>query len=302
MSWLVGKIKQCVTSDFAIVTPVKDGRAFIDETILSIVSQAGPFTIRYHVQDGGSTDGTVKRLEQWKKWLDNDFPIACSGVKFSFSSAPDGGLYDAVNKGFTQCGRANYMSWINSDDRYEPGAFVSVAEIFGKFSDVNWVCGRPVLMAESGSPGQLVELRAFPQKAIRARIFDGRFSPFFLQQEGMFWRAALWQSAGGLRADMRLAGDFDLWTRFAERADLVMADALLGTFRVRTGQLSASIDHYHQEIDRNLSEEAIVSRNSMSATFRDAATAEAARAAGLEWRVAENRVFADGWHVTTKPN
>jgi glycosyltransferase involved in cell wall biosynthesis len=131
---LSSKLKQWLLSDFAIVTPIRDGREFIDETILSVVSQAGPFTIRYHVQDGGSTDGTTNRLEQWKKWLDNDFPVGCNGVKFSFSSLPDAGLYDAVNKGFLHCGRANYMSWINSDDRYEPGAFISVAE---------WPCGTP---------------------------------------------------------------------------------------------------------------------------------------------------------------
>ena len=265
-------LKQWLSSDFAIVTPVKNGRTFIDETILSVVSQAGPFTIRYHVQDDLSTDGTIRRLEQWKKWLNNDFPIACNGVDFSFSSAPDASLYDAVNKGFSQCGRAHYMSWINSDDRYEPGAFVSVAEVFAKFPDVNWIGGRPVVMAELGSLGHLVELRAFPQKAIRARIFDGRFSPFFLQQEGMFWRTTLWHKAGGLAADMRLGGDFDLWTRFAEHTDFVMADALFGTFRVRKGQLSTSIDHYRQEIDRNLSEEAIAFRKSMSETFRDAVT------------------------------
>jgi hypothetical protein len=100
------------------------------------------------------------------------------------------------------------MSWINSDDRYERGGFVSVAEVFGKFHDVNWLGGRPVLMAESGSPGQLVELRPFPQKAIKARIFDGRFSPFFLQQEGMFWRTTLWQKAGGLRGGHALGRRF----------------------------------------------------------------------------------------------
>jgi glycosyltransferase involved in cell wall biosynthesis len=301
MFGLSSKLKQWLLSDFAITTPVKNCLEFIDETILSVVSQAGPFTIIYHVQDGGSTDGTTKRLEQWKKWLDSDFPIACNGVKFSFSSVPDAGLYDAVNKGFSHCGQANYMSWINSDDRYEPGAFVSVAEVFGKFPDVNWIGGRPVLMTESGSPGQLVGLRAFPQRAITARIFDGRFSLFFLQQEGMFWRTTLWQKVGGLKADMRLAGDFDLWTRFAEHTDFVMADALFGTFRVRRGQLSASIGNYHQEIDRNLSEAAVALRKSMSATFRDAVTVDAARAVGLEWRVAENRVFSDGWHITTRP-
>jgi glycosyltransferase involved in cell wall biosynthesis len=294
-------------SDFAIVTPVKDGRAFLDETVLSVITQSGPFTIRYHVQDGGSTDGTKERLEEWNSLLQGGFPITCKSVRFSWSSEPDSGLYDAVNKGFSRCGEAKYMSWINSDDRYEQGAFASVAEVFGKFPDVDWIGGKPIIMAESGTPGQVVEgavgwgaLRAYPRNAIRARIFDSRFSQT-LQQEGIFWRRALWEYVGGLKADMRLAGDFDLWVRFAEHSDFVMADAFFGTFRVRTGQLSRTMDQYHREIDRDLTAEDIAFRQTMAKTFQEADTADAIRAAGLECRVAENRVFSHGgWHITTR--
>ena len=38
---------------FCIVTPCLNAERFIDETIFSVVSQAGPFRIRYHIQDGG---------------------------------------------------------------------------------------------------------------------------------------------------------------------------------------------------------------------------------------------------------
>jgi hypothetical protein len=166
------------------------------------------------------------------------------------------------------------MSWINSDDRYGPAAFASVAEAFGKFTDVDWIGRRPAIMAESGSPGQLVD--------------------------GWFWRRMLWEKAGGLKAGMRLAGDFDLWTRFAEHSDFVMADAFFGTFRVRTGQLSSTIDRYHQEIDRGLTEDAIAVRQTMAKTFQEADTPDAVRAAGLECRIAGNRAFGGGWQITTR--
>ena len=77
---------------FNIVTPVLNGEKFINETILSVVSQTGPFSIRYHVQDGVSTDSTIKLLTAWQKRLANDFPINCAGIEFSFSSEPDCGL------------------------------------------------------------------------------------------------------------------------------------------------------------------------------------------------------------------
>src|SRR5215831_18085266 len=76
---------------FSITTPVFNGRTFLDETILSVVTQAGPFAIRYHVQDGGSSDGTLEILERWSKRLSGDFPIVCDHVEFSYASAADRG-------------------------------------------------------------------------------------------------------------------------------------------------------------------------------------------------------------------
>jgi glycosyltransferase involved in cell wall biosynthesis len=285
-----------------IVTPVLNGMPFIDETIMSIVAQAGPFMIRYHVQDAGSTDGTQERLKYWKTVLERDFPVLCAGVKFSYASEPDAGLYDGIAKGFTAIGATDHMSWINADDRYEQGAFASVSEIFAKFDDVRWVGGRPVIMSEAGCPGELVGIRGFPRPAIAARIFEGRFSPFFMQQEGIFWQRSLWDEVGGLRTLFRLAGDFDLWARFAEHTDFVVADALLGTFRVRTGQLSASIDKYHAEIDAHLGGEAAEARRvEISEAFKAADTPQAMRDAGMTWRVAVNRVFAGGWDLVNCP-
>jgi len=288
-------------ASFSVVTPVFNGRAFLDETILSVVAQSGPFKIRYHVQDGGSSDGTLDVLQRWSKLLSGDFPILCNGVEFTYASEKDAGLYDAVNKAFERCGPHDVMSWINSDDRYEPGAFASVAQIFEKFDDVHWVGGRPVLVSESGAQGQLVDLRGFPRKAIAAGIFEGRFAPFFLQQEGMFWRRGLWDKVGGLDGGLRLAGDFDLWRKFAQHADFVMADALFGCFRVREGQLSGTIEDYHKEIDASLSPEEKATRLEISELLRAAISADTVRAGGFSSRFAENRVFAGGWHIVERP-
>ena len=126
---------------FAILTPVLNGEKFLDQSILSVVSQAGPFTIRYQIQDGGSKDATLKLLAAWKSRLARDFPVFCKGIEFSFASEPDRGLYDAVNRGFAACGDSDAMAWINADDRFEPGAFATVEEIFRGFPDIEWVTG-----------------------------------------------------------------------------------------------------------------------------------------------------------------
>ncbi len=256
---------------FNIVTPVLNGEKFINETILSVVSQAGPFSIRYHVQDGGSADKTIKLLTAWKNRLANDFPINCDGIDFSFASEPDRGLYDAVNRGFAACGSSDAMAWINADDRYEPGAFVTVAEIFDAHSDIDWVTGRPTVINEAGGMLSVSPITPFPQKAINAGIFEGRFARPFIQQEGTFWRSALWEKAGGLNANFRFAGDFDLWRRFAAQTDLVFVDATLGCFRRRAGQLSADMTRYHAEIDSSLSPREIETRARVAKGYAKAA-------------------------------
>jgi len=49
-----------------VVTPAFNAVQTINRTINSVISQSGDFTIHYHVQDGGSTDGTVALLQQWQ--------------------------------------------------------------------------------------------------------------------------------------------------------------------------------------------------------------------------------------------
>jgi len=223
-----------------------------------VVSKAGPFTIRYQIQDGGSKDATLKLLAAWKSRLARDFPVFCEGIEFSFASAPDRGLYDAV--GFAACGDSDAMAWINADDRFEPGAFATVEEIFRDFPDIEWVTGRPTTIAESGTMLDISPIIPFPRQAIAAGIFDGRFARPFIEQEATFWRPRLWQKTGGADPNFRLAGDFDLWRRFARQTDLVSVDAILGCFRVRTGQLSTDMARDHAKIDASLSPAEIETR------------------------------------------
>lgn len=237
---------------FIVTTPVLNGERYIDETILSVVTQAGPFTIRYHVQDGGSGDQTLAKLAAWKRRLESGFPTLCEGIKFSFSSEPDKGLYDAVNRGFAVCGEGDVMNWINADDRIEQGAFASVAQILTAYPDISWLCGKGAIIEEDSALMQPISAVYFPRPAIAAGIFDGRFAPKYIMQESVFWRSSLWRKVKGLNRELKLSGDHDLWCRFAQHTDLVVADSIFGYFRFRPGQLSENKAAYRAEIDAHL--------------------------------------------------
>jgi glycosyltransferase involved in cell wall biosynthesis len=279
---------------FSIVTPCFNGARFIDETIMSVVAQAGPFSIRYHVQDGGSIDGTLDKLARWQARLAGDFPLLCQGVEFSYASAPDRGMYDAIATGFAQCGTGDAMAWINADDRFEAGAFHLVARLLSRFPDVEWLCGRPAYLDEDGAVAGVLPLLSLPRKAVAAGLLDGRYWRF-IQQEGGFWRPRLWQAAGGVDPAFRLAGDFDLWRRFARHADPVVVDSILGCFRRHQAQATGDMLPYYAEIDRSLNPAERRQRDEAAALYAaEASSADALRAAGFAYRVIR-RGAAGSW-------
>ncbi len=234
-----------------IVTPVFNSEDYIDETIYSIITQAGNFSIRYHIQDGQSTDATLDKLKQWQQRIEqHQIPLLCQGIEFTFASQPDKGMYDAINQGVTNINLddSDYMTWINADDRLAPGALATVSDIFTTFDRIHWLGGRTCLVNEQGITTHLNVPRPFGRLAIKAGLHDGRNLPFIMQ-EGTFWRGWLWQKVKGVKDVLRLAGDYDLWRRFAEYTNYVLVDAVLATHRKRPGQLSETIDRYHHEVD-----------------------------------------------------
>jgi len=236
---------------FVIVTPSYDLEAYIEQTILSVISQAGDFTLHYHIQDGGSKDGTAAILEKWKVWLDaGAFPLFCRGVDFSYDIDQDEGMYDAINKGFSKILTAAdscLMTWINADDIMPAGSLAAVCSFLDHMPSASFLGGRTTLMSENG----FIAATYDPQPRLRSDIIDGHYSggeDGYLQQEGIFWRSELWKDIGGLDSRLRLAGDFDLWMRMAAHAEYYPLDTITGIHRKRAGQLSSGFQAYNNEV------------------------------------------------------
>lgn len=238
-----------------VVTPVRNGARFIEETISSIVSQRGAFTLRYHVQDGGSTDGTIDLLKAWAIKLVKRNPLGGAPVIFTWTSERDKGMYDAVSRGFeiacdgSVASHDTLMTWVNSDDVLPVNSIWTACCFFADNPDFSWITGMGGLINEA-SAGAVVfdEPTVFSQLDLALGRHDGR-SLCYVQQEGTFWRRTLWERAGGLERDMKLAGDWDLWRRFASVEPLVKLRTVLGLHRRHSSQLSANMPGYHGEID-----------------------------------------------------
>ena len=251
-------------SHVLIVTPTRNSEAYLNETILSIFTQEGDCEIFYHVQDCESSDATLDIIKYWEQMaLKKPAFLGRAKIHFSWSSERDASMYDGINKGFEKLFEKMQgvapenilMTWINSDDKFATGAIQTVSSFLNNAEKSEWVTGLPCLIL---SDGTIVDVRdspcAFARIYLRQGRYDGRTLPF-LQQEGTFWRASLWQKTGGLNAQLRLAGDWDLWRRFAEYNQLITMRAVLGFHRRLQGQLSEDRDGYYREIDQIIDEQ-----------------------------------------------
>ena len=233
---------------FSIVTPAFNSDRFIGETIESVISQAGNFSIEYFVIDGGSTDGTRQIVQRYQKLLqDGAFPIQCNEVVIHWHSEQDEGMYDAINKGFKKAS-GEIHAWINSDDIYLPGAFNTIAAVFTKYPTIEWLKGISSFMNSNSTICSVDRVHLYAQKWIEKGVY-GRWM-YFINQESVFWRKCLWEKGGGIDHSIKLAGDYFLWAMFAKCAPLVSVKAYLSSFRVVEGQLSSNISEYRNEMDR----------------------------------------------------
>ena len=87
---------------FSVVTICFNACKVIDNTILSILSQDYK-NIEYIIIDGGSTDGTVDKIKQYRDKI------------AYWVSEPDSGIYDAMNKGI-KVANGDFILFMNAGD------------------------------------------------------------------------------------------------------------------------------------------------------------------------------------------
>jgi glycosyltransferase involved in cell wall biosynthesis len=217
----------------SIVTASYNQGAFIEESILSVLEQNYP-NLEYVIMDGGSTDNTVEIIKKYASRL------------AYWQSESDKGLYDALHRGFQKT-TGDIMGWLNSDDLLMRKSLFTLAEIFSENSGIEWLQGHSCVADETG---RIVFQR--PQRYSKYSFYLREYHDgIFIQQESTYWRRELWERAGSAIADnYRLAGDFELWMRFFNYAELYNTAALVGAFRLREGQLSSkNYNEYMAECD-----------------------------------------------------
>lgn len=177
-----------------IVTPSFNQAPYLEATIRSVLDQDYP-RIEYIVMDGGSTDGSVEII---KKYADR--------LAF-WTSEPDEGQTDAINKGFARA-KGEIIAWLNSDDVYRPGAIAEIVAFMQTHPDVGMVYGNADYIDGEGNIIGWFPAAETDYKRLRRGYVH-------IPQQAAFFRASVWRMVGPLDPSFYFAMDYDLWVRIA---------------------------------------------------------------------------------------
>jgi GT2 family glycosyltransferase len=205
-----------------IVTPSLQQGPFLEQTLRSVFDQRD-VAIDYIVQDGGSTDNSVRLLRRYAARLAH------------WESVEDGGQADAIVRGFSHTGGRpdDLMMYLNSDDILMAGAGRFVAEYFAQHPETDVVYGHRVLIDQDGHE---IGRWLTPRPACSdLRLHD------FVPQETLFWRRRIWDRVGGIDPSFKFALDWDLLLRMsAAGARIVRLPWFLGGFRLHSRQKTST--------------------------------------------------------------
>jgi len=187
----------------SVVTAVYNRRKTIAEAIESVQAQTYAH-IEHVIQDGASSDGTLDII---RSTLD-------SGT--TLESAPDHGIYDAVNRGITRAS-GDVIGLMHSDDVFaNPDVIHKIADVF-EDPDVDGVYGDLHYVSD-----------ATPSRIIR-HWQSGAYTPDRLKRGWMpphptlYLRRGVFDKWGLYDTSYRIAADYDAMLRYLIQGQIKLA-------------------------------------------------------------------------------
>lgn len=207
---------------FSIVTAVFNRVSTIEEAVKSVAEQDYKH-IEHIIQDGGSTDGTLQKLQE------------IVGANTSVQSQQDRGIYDAINKGI-QRSSGSVIGLMHSDDFFANNRVISrVARAFqdptidGVYGDLDYISdkNREKIVRKWRSGSYNIE-----------KLKNGWMPP----HPTLYLRRNIFEKWGYYDINLKISSDYDAILRFLIKGNVKLEyiDDVLVKMRVG-GESNASI-------------------------------------------------------------
>ncbi len=179
-------------ASLSVITPSFNGGEFIEDAIRSVAQQQS-VDVEHIVVDGASSDNTVAILQRYPQ--------------VRWTSEPDRGQSDAINKGFLRA-TGDLMGWLNADDYYLPGGLQAIALAAVEHPEADVIYCDCVFVDGEG-------------KLVRSKVehdFDSDILMYFgcyIPSTATFFRRRVIESGLLLDCEYRVCMDFEYFARLA---------------------------------------------------------------------------------------
>ena len=187
----------------SLVTVCYNSRRTLPAAFESVLAQRGA-DYEYIVVDGASGDGTPGLLREWEPRF---------AGRMRWTSEPDAGIYDAMNKGIARA-TGDAVGILNADDFFDSDhVLADVAEALGDPA-VDAVYG-DIRFVPAAGPERTV--RYYSSRGWRPWMHNWGFMP---AHPSLYVRRRFFSELGAYDPGYRISADFELMVRFLCRARL----------------------------------------------------------------------------------
>ena len=209
----------------SVITATFNSAATLRDTIESVLAQNHD-DIEYIIKDGGSNDDTLS--------ICRDYEPKFKG-RMKVISAPDKGLYDAINIGIKEAS-GDIIGILNSDDFFHRNDIIqTINDAFEEDPSIEGLYGDSTVVAKNNNNKTVRYTRA---KYFRPWMFKIGLMP---PHPSFYAKKECFEKYGIYNASFKIAADFDLMTRFMLVNKIKTTYLPLPVLTMRDGGMSTSL-------------------------------------------------------------
>ena len=201
-----------MTDPITVITPCFNAGPYLMRCLRSVAAQ-GDSVKQHIVFDGKSSDDSASILREFAK----------SNPKLVWTSEPDGGQSDALNKALSHVG-TEYFAWLNADDCLIQGKLAALIQRTVGVRAPGIVYGDYLVI----DPNDTIRKKR-PQPSFN--YWDCLYSYLTVQNCAAIFRTDLCRLVGGFNRDRQFCMDYELILKLARLAPVIHVREYVGCFR-----------------------------------------------------------------------